>query len=321
MTLTHWAAMILTALLPASAGAQQYPAKVIRVIVGFPPGGGTDIVARLVGQKLSEAWGQQVLVDNRPGATGMIGAGVVAKAGPDGHTLLIAHVNSQAIAPSIVAQPLYDPLRDFVYIAYLGYSPNVLVVHPSTPAKSLKELVALAKARPGELTYASPGVGSTNHLAGEMLRVEAGINLLHVPYKGSAPAIIDLLGGQVVMNFDTVSSTIAYIKSGRMRPLAMTTAKRDPLLPNVPTVRESGYKDFEVTNWYGVAAPAGTSRDIVMKLNTEINRILQLPDIVAKLDDLAVRRDAMTPERFTDFVRAENDKYRKLAKRTGVRME
>jgi tripartite-type tricarboxylate transporter receptor subunit TctC len=321
MTVMRWTAMVLTALLSTPADAQQYPGKVIRVVVGFPAGGGTDIVARLVGQKLTESWGQQVVVENRPGATGMIGAGVVAKAAPDGHTLLIAHVNSQAIAPSIVAQPLYDPLRDFAYIAYLGYSPNVLVVHPSTPAKTLKELVALAKARPGELTFASPGVGSTNHLAGEMLRVNAGINLLHVPYKGSAPAIVDLLGGQVVMNFDTVASTIAYIKSGRMRPLAMTTAKRDPLLPNAPTVRESGYKDFEVTNWYGLAAPAGTPREIVTKLNTEIIRILQLPDVVAKLDDLAVRRETMTPERYTDFVRAEIDKYRNLAKKTGVRME
>jgi tripartite-type tricarboxylate transporter receptor subunit TctC len=314
-------AVILMTLVTTVVNAQPYPTKVIRLIVGFPPGGGTDIVARLVAQKLTEAWGQQVVVDNRPGATGMIGANVVAKAAPDGYTLLIAHVNSQAIAPSLVAQPLYDPLRDFAYIAYLGYSPNVLVVHPSTPAKTLKELVALARARPGELTFASPGVGSTNHLAGEMLRVNAGINLVHVPYKGSAPAIIDLLGGQIVMNFDTVSSTIAYIKSGRMRPLAVTPAKRDPLLPNVPTVRESGYKNFEVTNWYGVAAPGGTSRDIVSKLNTEINRVLQLPDITSKLDDLAVRREAMTPERFTEFVRAENEKYRKLAKQTGVRME
>jgi tripartite-type tricarboxylate transporter receptor subunit TctC len=313
--------VFLIALLSTTAGAQQYPAKGIRLVVGFPPGGGTDIVTRLVGQKLTEAWGQQVIVDNRPGATGMIAANAIAKAPPDGYTLLTAHVNSQAIAPSIVAKPLYDPLGDFAYVSYLGYSPNVLVVHPSTPAKTLKELIALAKARPGQLTYASPGVGSTNHLAGEMLHIGAGIDIVHVPYKGSAPAIIDLLGGQVVMNFDTVSSTIAYIKSGRMRALAVTTSKRDPLLPNVPTVRESGFRDFEVTNWYGIAAPAGTPREIVTKLNAEINRILQLPDITSKLDELAVRRTAMTPEQFTDFVRAENEKYRKVAKESGVRME
>lgn len=321
MTAIRCAAIVFAALLSAAAGAQQYPSKVIRLVVGFPPGGGTDIVARLVAQKLGESLGQQVIVDNRPGATGMIAAQVVAKAPPDGHTLLTAHVNSQAIAPSIVAQPLYDPLRDFAYIAYLGYSPNVLVVHPSTPAKNIRELVALAKSRPGQLTFASPGVGSTNQFAGEMLRIGAGIDILHVPYKGSAPAIVDLLGGQVVMNFDTVSSTIAYIKNGRMRALAVTTPKRDPLLPSVPTMRESGFKDFEVTNWYGVAAPAGTPREIVGRLNTEINRTLQLPDITAKLDDLAVRRNPMTPEQYAAFVRTESDKYRKVAKQSGIRME
>jgi tripartite-type tricarboxylate transporter receptor subunit TctC len=313
--------LICAALLPAAAGAQAYPSKTIRLIVGFPPGGGTDIVARLVASKLGEALGQQVIVDNRPGATAMIAAQLVANAAPDGYTLLTAHVNSQAIAPSIVAKPLYDPLRDFAYISYLGYSPNVLVVHPSTPAKNIKELVALAKARPGQLTFASPGVGSTNQFAGEMLKKGAGIDILHVPYKGSAPAIIDLLGGQVVMNFDTISSTIGYIKSGRMRPLAVTTPKRDPLLPNVPTMRESGFKDFEVTNWYGTAAPAGTPREIITRLNTEINRILQLPDVTAKLDDLAVRRNPMTPEQFTAFIREEGEKYRRVAKESGIRME
>jgi tripartite-type tricarboxylate transporter receptor subunit TctC len=321
MTLFRLAALLCGVAFSAGAAAQAYPSKTVRMVVGFPPGGGTDIVTRLVAEKLGAALGQPVIVDNRPGATGMIAAQLVAQAPPDGHTLLTAHVNSQAIAPSIVAKPLYDPLRDFAYIAYIGFSPNVLVVHPSTPAKTVKELVALAKSRPGQLTFASPGVGSTNQFAGEMLRNGAGIDILHVPYKGSAPAIVDLLGGQVVMNFDTVSSTINYIRSGRMRALAVTTPKRDPLLPNVPTMVESGFKDFEVTNWYAVAAPAGTAREIVTRVNTEVNRVLQLPDVSQKLDDLAVRRNPMTPEQFTAFVRTENEKYRRVAKQSNIRME
>jgi tripartite-type tricarboxylate transporter receptor subunit TctC len=311
------------ALVVTVAGAQSYPTKPIRLIVGFPPGGGTDIVARMIGQKFTETWGQQVLVDNRPGATGMIGAQAIAKAPPDGYTLGMGHVNAQAIAPSIAAKPLYDPIADFSPIAYVGYVPNVLVVHPSTPAKTVKELIALAKARPGQITFASPGVGSTNHLAGEMLRLGAGIDIVHVPYKGSGPAITDLLGGHVVMNYDAMSSVVAYIKEGRMRPLAVTTPQRDPQLPNVPTMRETlpVFKDFEVTNWYSIVGPAGLPRELVTKLNAEVNRIMLLKDVSAKLDELGVRRNPMTPEKFGEFIKAENAKYQKIAKQSGVRME
>jgi len=242
----------LSVLLAATAGAQQYPTKTVRLVVGFPPGGGTDIVSRMVAQKLTESWKQQFIVDNRPGATGMIGANVVAKAPPDGYTLLTGHVNSNAIAPWMVRKPLYDPLADFAAVAYIGYAPNVLVVHPSTPARNVKELVALARAHPGELTFASPGVGSTNHLAGEMFKRATGIDLTHVPYKGSSPAIVDILAGHVVMNFDTLSSVVTYIQSGRMRPLAVTTAERDPQLPKVPTLREIGLKEYDVRNWYSI---------------------------------------------------------------------
>ena len=305
----------------AQTFAQTYPSKSIRVIVGFPPGGGTDIVTRIVAAKLTEAWGQQVIVDNRAGATGMIGANAVAKSAPDGYTLLTAHVNSQAIAPNATQKLLYDPTRDFAYVAYLGYAPNVLVIRSSTPAKNVKELIALAKAHPGELTYASPGIGSTNHLAGEMFRMATGIEIVHVPYKGSVPAIIDLLSGQVGMNFDTMSSSIAYIQSGRMRALAVTTPKRDMQLPGVPTLIEIGIKNLEVTNWYGIAAPAGTSLEIVNKLNTEINRILLLPEIMARFDELATRRNPMTPDQFAAFQRAELSKYKEVISRSGVRME
>src|SRR5688572_24330421 len=317
MTCVKWPALLLAVMMSAAAGAQQYPARTVRLVVGFPPGGGTDIVTRIVAQKLTEAWKQQFIVDNRPGATGMIGANVVAKAPPDGYTLLTGHVNSNAIAPWMVRKPLYDPLTDFAAVAYIGYAPNVLVVHPSTPARNVKELIALAKAHPGELTFASPGVGSTNHLAGEMFKRATGINIVHVPYKGSSPAIIDILAGHIVMNFDTLSSVVTYLTSGRMRALAVTTAARDVQLPNVPTLREIGLKEYDVRNWYSVMAPAATPRDIVVRLNTEINRILQLPDIKARLDELGVRLDPMTPERFAEFVRAENAKYQKVAKETG----
>jgi tripartite-type tricarboxylate transporter receptor subunit TctC len=221
----------------------------------------------------------------------------------------------------MVRKPLYDPLTDFAAVAYIGYAPNVLVVHPSTPAKNVKELIALAKAHPGELTFASPGVGSTNHLAGVMFQRATGINIVHVPYKGSSPAIIDILAGHIVMNFDTLSSVVSYLTSGRMRALAVTTAARDVQLPNVPTLREIGLKEYDVRNWYSIMAPAATPRDIVAKLNTEVNRILQLHDIKARLDELGVRLDPMTPEGFAEFVRAENAKYQKVAKETGIRME
>jgi tripartite-type tricarboxylate transporter receptor subunit TctC len=309
-------------LVSAAAAAQGYPSKPIRYIVGFPPGCGTDIISRLIAQKMSESWGQQVVVENRPGATGMIGASIVAKAPPDGYTIGMGHVNSNAIAPNLVEKPLYDPLKDFAPVAYVGYVPNVLVINPAvTSATSVQELIALARAQPGKLTFASPGVGSTNHLAGEMFKLGAGIDIVHVPYKGSAPAIVDLLGGQITMNFDAMSSIVQHLKQGKMRALAVTTSEPDPGLPGVPTVKQTGFKDFEVTNWYGVIAPAGTPRDIVIKLNGEVNRILALPDVVAKLDELGTRRNPMTPGEFAEFIRTELEKYSAVAKATGIRME
>lgn len=314
------AALVSTA--PSTGSGQAYPSKPIRWIVGFPPGGGTDIISRLIGQKMSESWGQQVLVENRPGATGMIGANAIAKAPPDGYTIGMGHVNSHAIAPNLVEKPLYDPLKDFAPIAYVGYVPNVLVINPAvTPANNIQELIALAKAQPGKLSFASPGVGSTNHLAGEMFKLGAGINIVHVPYKGSGPAIIDLLGGQITMNFDAMSSIVQHLKQGKMRALAVTTSEPDAQLPGVPTVKQAGFKDFEVTNWYGVVAPGGTPRELVVKLNGEVNRILALPDVAAKLDELGTRRNPMTPDQFAEFARNELEKYRAVAKATGIRME
>jgi tripartite-type tricarboxylate transporter receptor subunit TctC len=317
-----WLWLIVAALISGAAGAQPYPSKPIRWVVGFPPGGGTDIISRLIAQKMSESWGQQVLVENRPGATGMIGANAIAKAAPDGYFIGMGHVNSHAIAPNLVEKPLYDPARDFAMVAYVGYVPNVLVINPAvTKANNIQELIALAKAQPGKLSFASPGVGSTNHLAGEMFKLGAGIDIVHVPYKGSGPAIVDLLGGQITMNFDAMSSIVNHLKQGKMRALAVTTAEPDPQLPGVPTVKQAGFKDFEVTNWYGVVAPAGTPREIVVKLNGEVNRILALPDVAAKLDELGTRRNPMTPEQFAQFGRSEIEKYGAVAKAAGVRME
>ena len=302
------------------APGQAYPSRTIRFVVGFAPGGGTDIVARLLAAKLSQAWTQQVVVENRPGATGMLGASAVANAPADGYTILMGHVNSNAIAPSLSRKPLYDPIRDFAAVAYVGYVPNVLVVNAASPVRTLAELVALSKSRPKGLTFASPGAGSTNHLAGELLRSQSGANLVHVPYKGSGPAIIDLLGGQIDMNFDAMSSIVPYLKAGTMRALAVTTPQRDPDLPDVPTMAESGYKSFEMTNWYGVMAPAGTPAPVVHKLNEALNRIMALPDVASKLDELGVRRKAMSAEAFTAFIADENARYRQIAKLTGVEL-
>src|SRR5262249_48629633 len=225
---------------------------------GFAPGGGTDIVARLLAQKLSDSLGQSFVVENKAGATGIIAAASVAASPPDGHTLLMGHVNSNAIAPSLMAKPLYNPIKDFSAVAYVGFAPNVLTVSAALPAKSVAELVELSKHRDDPITFASPGIGSTNQLAGEMLRVESGGKFLHVPYKGSSPAIVDLLAGRIDMNFDALSSITAYLKSGQMRFLAVTTPQRDPGLPQVPTMSELGYNTLQITNWYGIVAPAGT---------------------------------------------------------------
>jgi tripartite-type tricarboxylate transporter receptor subunit TctC len=317
----RYAGLLVLALSSMPVMAQQYPAKPIRMVVGFAPGGGTDLVARIIGQKMTESWGQPVLVDNRAGATGTIGADLVAKAAPDGHTLLMGHVNSHGIAPNLFKKLPYDAERDFSMVAYVGYVPNVLVIHPSVPAQNVKELIAIAKARPGTLNYASSGVGSTQHLAGELFTLLAGVKIVHVPYKGSGPAVVDLLAGHISMNFDTMPPVLPHIKSGRMRALALTTPKRSPQLPNVPTMIEVGLKGFDMTNWYGVMAPAKTSRDTVTKLNTEINRIVMLPDARSKLEEAGTQLDPMSPEQFATFLHGEIAKYAKLVKAANVSLD
>ena len=318
LTLT---ALAVTASFCGMADAQQYPAKPLRMIVGFAPGGGTDLVARIIGQKMSENWGQTVVVENRAGATGTIGADVVSKSAPDGYTLLMGHVNSHGIAPSIFKKLPYDAERDFSMVAYVGYVPNVFVIHPSIPARNVKELIAIAKAQPGSLNYASSGVGSTQHLAGELLTLLAGVKITHVPYKGSGPAVVDLLAGHVSMNFDTMPPVLPHIRSGRMRALALTTPKRSPQLPDVPTMIEVGLKGFDMTNWYGVMAPAKTPRDIIVKLNGEINRVVALPDAKGKLEEAGTQLNPQSPEQFASFLKSEIAKYAKLVKAANVSLD
>jgi tripartite-type tricarboxylate transporter receptor subunit TctC len=301
--------------------AQGYPNKPVRMIVGFPPGGGTDVVARVIGAKLQEWWGEAVAVENRPGATGTIGADAVAKSAPDGYTLIMGHVNSHAIAPNLFAKLPYDPIKDFAAVSYVGYVPNVLAVHPSVPARSVKELVELAKSKPGQLNYASSGNGSTQHLAGEMFKQLTGTKIEHVPYKGSGDAIKDLLGGVVNMNFDTMPPVLPHIQSGKLRGLAISTPRRLPQLANVPTFEEEGIRGFDVTNWYGVMAPAGTPREIVAKLNADINKAMQVPEVRGRLEAVGTQLNEQSAAQFDAFMKIEVAKYAKLIKEASIKIE
>jgi tripartite-type tricarboxylate transporter receptor subunit TctC len=321
MRFLRFAAAAALALLGTSAWSQAYPNKPIRMIVGFPPGGGTDVVARVIGAKLQEWYNQPVVVENRPGATGTIGADFVAKSAADGYTLIMGHVNSTGIAPNLFAKLPYDPIKDFAGVSYVGYVPNVLAVHPTVNAKSVSELVALAKSQPGKMNYASSGNGSTQHLAGEMFKQLTGTSIVHVPYKGSGDAIKDLLAGTVNMNFDTMPPVMPHIQSGRLRGLAISTPKRLAQLPDVPTFEEAGIKGFDVTNWYGVQAPAATPREIVLKLSADINKAMQVPEVRARLEAVGTQLNEQSAAQFDAFMKAEVAKYAKLIKDAGIKIE
>jgi tripartite-type tricarboxylate transporter receptor subunit TctC len=301
--------------------AQAYPNKPIKMIVGFPPGGGTDVVARVISAKVQEWWGQPVTVENRPGATGTIGADAVAKSAPDGYTLIMGHVNSTGLAPNLFPKLPYDPIKDFAAVSYVGYVPNVLAVHPSVGVKSVKELIALLKANPGKYNYASSGNGSTQHIAGEVFKQLTGTSIVHVPYKGSGDAIKDLLAGVVAMNFDTMPPVMPHIQAGKLRGLAISTPKRLAQLPEVPTFTEEGITGFDVTNWYGVMAPAGTPREIVAKLNADINKAMQVPEVRARLENVGTQLREMSVAEFDAFMKSEVAKYAKIIKDTGVKIE
>ena len=300
--------------------AQQapYPSKPIRFIIPFPAGGTTDVAARMIGQKLTESWGQPVLVEARPGAGGSIATELVSKAAPDGHTLLASTI-AFAIIPSLRAKLGYDPVKDFTPITQLSALPLIIVVHPSLPVKNVKELVALARAKPGSITFASSGSGTSPHLAGEMLKAVAKIDLVHVPYKGSAMGANALLGGHVMMNIGLLPAVLPQMQAKRVRAIAATSAKRIPSLPDLPTVAESGYPDYEISSWQGVWAPAGISQDVLAKLHREMVRIVKLPDVNERITSEGAVPVASSPAEFSAFVRREIAKWAKVVKESGAR--
>lgn len=302
------------------AYAQTYPVKQVRLIVPFPPGGGTDTLARIYGQKLGEAMGQQVIIDNRPGGGTNIGAELAAKAPPDGYTALMGNI-SHAINVTLYSKLNYDLAKDFAPVTLLASTPNILVVHPSVPVKSVKELVAFAKARPGQIDYASSGSGTSSHLAAELFSMMAGVKMTHIPYKGGGPAVIALTGGQVSVGFATTPSIIGHIKSGKMRGLAVTTAQRSPSTPDLPTIGEAGVAGYDAGTWYGLLVPAGTSKDIVTRLNAESIKVLKLPDVKERLDAAGFETLGTTPEQFATYIRTEIDKWGKVVKAAGVRAD
>jgi tripartite-type tricarboxylate transporter receptor subunit TctC len=298
----------------------KYPAKPIRLVLPFPPGGSTDIVARLIGQKLAEAWGQPVVVDNRPGAGGNVAAEHVARAAPDGYTLLQANV-ANAIGASLYPRLGYSLTGDFVAVTQLATTAYVLLAHPSLPVKSVRELIALAKARPGQLNYASAGAGSATHLSGELLKNLAGVDIVHVPYKGTGPAVTALLAGEIELYFATVPAAAPMIRSGRLRPLGVSSARRAAALPEVPTIAESGLKGYETSTWHGVLAPAATPREIVQQLNAEIVRILNAPEVREKLIAQGLEPVGDTPEQFAAYIRSEIAKWAKVVRISGAKPE
>ena len=309
------------ALAAGQAHAQSFPTKPIRFVVPFAPGGSTDTLARTLGSKVSESLGQQVVIDNRTGANGNIGMEIVAKAPPDGHTIVLGYIANVAIGPSLYDKLPFDPVRDFDAITLLATSPNVLVAHPSVPAASLKELIALAKAKPGGLNYASASVASVGHLTGELLNNLAGVKMVHVAYKGSGQAVTDLLGGHIQLMFSGFSSTLPHIKSGKLRAIAQTGAKRSSALPDVPTIAESGFPGFEATAWYGVMAPAKTPRPIVNRLNAEFVKALKLSDVRDRLSGLGFEIAGDSPEHFSRYIKSEITKWAKVVKASGARPE
>jgi len=290
------------------ACAQPYPVRPIRLIVPFPPGGIADIAARTVAQKIGERLGKQVVIDNRGGGNTIIGTDMAAKATPDGYTLISVPFN-YAVNPSLYKRLPYDPAKDLKAVALLGLSPNFLVVHPSVPARSVKELIALAAANPGKLNYATGGEGTSNHLATELFKLSAHVDMVHVPYKGAAPAITALVAGEVSLLFVAVSSVITQIQAGRLRALAVTSKKRSPALPNVPTMEESGVPNCEVSAWHGVMAPTGTPIEVILKLNLEIAGALRLPDVLERFTAIGFEPHGGTPEDFEQFIKAEMEKW------------
>ncbi len=302
-----------------AAGA--FPDKPVRFVVGFTPGGPSDILARALGRKLAERWGQQVLIENRPGAGGNLAAEAVAKSAPDGHTWLLGNNSILATNQSLYRNLPYDPVKDFAPVALVAIQPNILVVNPSLQVVSIKELIAFSKANPGKLNYASSGAGAAAHLAGELFKAMAGVDIVHVPYKGAQPALTDVIAGQVQMMFASSASVIPYVKAGRLRALAVTTAQRSASVPELPTVAEAGVPGFEATTWHGVVVPAATDFSIIRKLNQEIVTALNSADLKERLNNLGAEIATGTPEEFADYIAREIPKCAKVVRDSGARAE
>jgi tripartite-type tricarboxylate transporter receptor subunit TctC len=314
---------VAAALLAAAiehALAQAYPARPIRLIIPYPPGGPRDIQARLIGPKLTEAWGQPVVIDNRAGASGMIGMQLAAAAAPDGYTLVMIS-SSFTAAPSLYAKLPYDTLNDFVPVAPLTSGPSLLVVNNALPVKSVKELIAYARGRPGQLNYGSAGNGVPSHLSMELFKLMTGTSLTHVPYKGMAPALNDVISGQIQVSLPTIPGGLPHAQAGRVRAIGVSSAKRSPAAPEVPTIAEAGVAGYESTNWYGLSAPARTPQAIVQKVNAEIGRVLALPEVRSKLLGMGMEAEAGTPEQFSEYLRTEVAKWAKVVKATGLRLD
>jgi len=311
-------AVLAATALPGSVYAQTYPLKPIRFVIAQAPGGQNDVQARLIGAKMAEALGQPMVYDNRSGAGGQIGFELLAQTPPDGYTIAMGSISTLAVIPMMPRKPRYDPLRDFAPVTLVSTSPYVVTAHPSVPARTIKQLVALAKARPGAIAYATSGIATGIHLTTELFMMTAGINMVHVPYKGGAPAATDLIAGQVAVMFNNVITAVPHVKAGKLRALAVTTAVRSPALPEAPTVAESGYPGFESNSWQGIVTRAGTPGPIIARLNGEAIRVLQLPEvrnpIVSQGNDIA----ASSPEAFLAYMRSEMDKWGKVIKAAGV---
>jgi len=305
---------------PLASTAQEYPSKAIRFVVPFAPGGGTDIIGRVVAQALNDALGQPVVVDNRGGAGSTLGTEIVAKSPADGYTILFGNI-SLAFNATLYTKLRYDTIRDLAPISLSAVQPNILVIHPGLPAKSLKEFIELARANPGKYNYASAGTGSGTHLAAELLKLQTKIDIVHVPYKGTGPALTDLLGGQINMMVSTFASALPHVKSGRMRALGVTTAKRSPATPDVPTLIEGGVAGYDYSTWYGLLAPAGTPKAIIDKLNATNRKVLARDDIKQRLESQGVDPIVNTPAEFTAYVKSETEKWGKVVKATGAKAE
>ena len=305
-----------------SANAQSYPSKPVKLLVGFPPGGGTDIIARLLAKKLSDTWGQPVLVDNRAGASATIASDLVAKAPADGYTISMGQLTPNAIAPALIVKMPYDAKRDLVPVVLVGSSPNVLVTQPGLGVATISELVALAKSRPGKLTYASSGSGSLQHIAAELFRATAGVEMVHVPYKGSSQALVDLMSGQVDLNFDSIPPVIQHVKAGKLRPLAVTAAKRASAFPDLPAISESqGFRDYDLTTWWGLFTATGTPEAVIARINRDTNAALRDPELRARFAELSVEPGGGSPQEFAAYVGREMVKYEQLVRTLNIKAE